>query len=109
MKDFILWLVSENCKAFGSLVEINDLISEKKENHALIHLNNPSYMDAEMEFEIQRILLRQYIIKKLSIFLVAALAAVPIFTALCDSYAITGIAALILSYEVSRISEKIVN
>lgn len=109
MKDFIIWLISENNKPFGRLVEITEIVSEIKENHALIHLNNASYMDAEMEFGIQRILLRQYIIKKFLIFLVTTLAAVPIFTALCDSYAITGVAALVLSYEVSCIAEKIIN
>ena len=109
MKDFILWLISENNKPFGRLVGLSEIVSEIKENHVLIHLNNASYMDAEMEFDIPRILLRQYIIKKFLIFLVTALVAVPIFTALCDSYAITGIAALILSYEAPRIAEKIVN
>lgn len=100
MKDFILWLISENNKPFGRLVGLSEIVSEIKENHVLIHLNNASYMDTEMEFDIQRILLRQYIIKKFLISLV---------TALCDSYAITGIAALILSYEAPRIAEKIVN
>lgn len=109
MKDFIVWMVTEDNKLFRKVAEIVGFISEIKENHILIHCGNRQYMDAEMELYIQRVLLRKYIILRIVVFLISVAVVSPIVGDLIESNQITGIAAILISYEASRIPEKIVS
>lgn len=109
MKDFIIWMVTKDNKLLQKIKEITGFISEIKENHILIHSSNKQYMDVEMELDIQRVLLRKYIISRIVVLLISAAVVSPIVGALIESKEITGIAAILISYEASRIPEKMVS
>lgn len=109
MRDFLIWMVTKDNKLFQKIAEITGIISEIKENHALIHVNNTQYMDTEMEFDIQRILLRKYIVTRVAVFLISTVVVCPMVGALIESNEITGVTAILISYKASRIPKKIVS
>lgn len=109
MKDFIIWMVTKDNKFFQKIAEIPGFISEIKENHILIQTSSKQYMDVEVELDIQRVLLGKYIISRIVVFLISAAVVSPIVGTLIEAKEITGIAAILISYEASRTPEKIVS
>lgn len=110
MRDFIIWLLSYIFKPFTIIAELLNFNSEVKANKAILSQpTNEFIIDETLKIDIQKCLLKRYIISRCLVLLIDMIIVAPIAAAVIKSAALTALTTALVCFATSGISEDLVS
>jgi len=110
MRDFIIWLLSYIFKPFTIIAELLRFTSEAKVNKNILTQPTSKFViDEDLKLDIEKYLLKRYLLSRCLVLLINAIIVIPITAAVTKSAALTSLATALVYFATSSISEDLVS